>query len=223
MMAQIIDKTCVLAVFIQHLNQEFYPLCSYFPNMNLEIGSFCHLLEGSLTVKILVPVESFDFIEMTKADRVYESFTKYSFSIMGDDKSQLTNPVIQYVTNVVKCCSIKKLPIETLTQVDEKLPHALQSSVRSMSGDVAPLPDKDNNLNLSSVARDTIVPPATIIRKRREMRFKEEEVAFLKDWYELVGGARPGDYLQEIIVDALNSISGYSESNKIAGKNVFNW
>uniref|UniRef100_A0A0K0G136 Homeobox domain-containing protein n=1 Tax=Strongyloides venezuelensis TaxID=75913 RepID=A0A0K0G136_STRVS len=243
---EVVEKCCLehlvdhLQVFIRHPNQEFYPLCSYFPNMNAKIGSFCHLLEGSMTIKILVPVESFDFIEMTKADRVYESFIKYLLSKMGDNKSQSTDPVIQFVTNVVKCCPIRQLPLETLIQVDEKLTHALQSNVRSMSGDVAPPPDKDNNLNLSSVARDTIcsggnsslssykvhpkkVPPVTIVRKHKEMKFKEEEVAFLEDWYELVGGARPDDCVLKIIVDALNSISGRSEPNKIASKNVFNW
>uniref|UniRef100_A0A0N5BPK4 Homeobox domain-containing protein n=1 Tax=Strongyloides papillosus TaxID=174720 RepID=A0A0N5BPK4_STREA len=243
---EIVEKCCLghlvghHQVFFQHSNLEYYPLHSYFPNMNAEIGSFCHLLEGILTVKILVPVESFGFIKMAKVDRVYDSLIKYLLSKMGDETSQSRDPLIQYITNVVKGCPIRQLPLETLIKVDEKLTHALQSSVRSMSEGVPQLPNKDNSLNLSSVPGNSIdnggssipslnevdreeVPPGTIAKRRREIKFREEEVAFLEDWYELVEGARPDNCVLQVIADALNSISSRSEPNKIAGKNVFNW
>ena len=104
---------------------------------------------------------------------------------------------------------------------------------------MAQLPDKENSLHLSSVPRDSIgsggnstsspynvdreeVPPGTIARRGRGIKFREEEVTFLEDWYELVERARPDDCVLQVIADACNSISSRSEPNIIAGKNVFN-
>uniref|UniRef100_A0A0N5BA02 FERM domain-containing protein n=1 Tax=Strongyloides papillosus TaxID=174720 RepID=A0A0N5BA02_STREA len=43
-------------VFIRHLNLEFYPFRTFFHDRNASIGSVAVLLEGVLTIKILIPL-----------------------------------------------------------------------------------------------------------------------------------------------------------------------
>uniref|UniRef100_A0A0K0FNF3 Homeobox domain-containing protein n=1 Tax=Strongyloides venezuelensis TaxID=75913 RepID=A0A0K0FNF3_STRVS len=67
------------------------------------------------------------------------------------------------------------------------------------------------------------VPPSMRTNRRRAIRYKEEEVAFLEDWYESLGGTSPDDCVLQDLAYALNAISGRSEPNKIADRNIFNW
>uniref|UniRef100_A0A0N5BRR3 Homeobox domain-containing protein n=1 Tax=Strongyloides papillosus TaxID=174720 RepID=A0A0N5BRR3_STREA len=236
-------------VFVQHSNLEYYHLSSFFPSMDAEIGSVGRLFGDRLTIKILIPVKSCGFIRMAIVDRVYENSIEYLLSKTGDVKSELQDTIIQYLIND---CSIRYLPLETLLQMDEEITRALQPDVRSMSGDAVPPEDKDDSLKyavvvgiaheelginiddlqICSSGNSTLspskvnreeVPPSTRANRRRAIKYKEEEVAFLEDWYDTLGGTPPDDCILQELSNVLNAISGRSEPNKIAGRNVFNW
>uniref|UniRef100_A0A0N5C9B9 Homeobox domain-containing protein n=1 Tax=Strongyloides papillosus TaxID=174720 RepID=A0A0N5C9B9_STREA len=146
-------------VYIRHPNLEFYLLNAFFNDMNAEIGSVAPLFKDALTIKIFVPLQFCECIKMVKADGVYENFIKYLISRVGGKESQLSDEIVQYVKKEAKGCPIRQLPLEILTKMDEKLTHALQSNVTSMSEVVPPTPQRNHSLSFASVPRDNSISP----------------------------------------------------------------
>uniref|UniRef100_A0A0K0FZY5 Homeobox domain-containing protein n=1 Tax=Strongyloides venezuelensis TaxID=75913 RepID=A0A0K0FZY5_STRVS len=243
-------------VYIRHSNSEYYLLNTFFHDMNAEIGSVAPLFKDTLTIKIFVPLKFCECIKTVKADGVYENFIKYLISRMSDKKSQLRDEIIQYVRNEAKGCPIRQLPLETLTKMDEKLTHALQLNVTSMSEIVSPTPQKDCSLSIASVPRDNSISPRgvepddlklciddlesiigdslttsssqenhKVVRldakpKKRVKYDKKVELPILEKWY-----GSSSSYVHDFTqyAEALNTVSGRIESNRLTSKNIRSW
>uniref|UniRef100_A0A0N5C1E3 WS_DGAT_C domain-containing protein n=1 Tax=Strongyloides papillosus TaxID=174720 RepID=A0A0N5C1E3_STREA len=112
-------------VFVRHPNLEYYPIRTFSHDTNVSIGSVALLLEDILTIKIVIPLNLFYDCNPSTIipDVVYERFIEYLISRLGDNKSQVSDPIIQYVKNEVEGRSIRQLPLETLSKMDKELTH----------------------------------------------------------------------------------------------------
>uniref|UniRef100_A0A0N5BEC9 Homeobox domain-containing protein n=1 Tax=Strongyloides papillosus TaxID=174720 RepID=A0A0N5BEC9_STREA len=146
-------------VLVQHSNLEYYPLSTFFHDMNAKIGSVASRFEDILTIKIFVPLKFCEDIRMVKVEGVYKNIIKYLLSRVDDKEGQLPDSIIQYIRYEAEGYTIKQLPLETLSKMYEGLAHALKSDVTSMSLNVALTPDRDNTLNFASVPRDDSISP----------------------------------------------------------------
>uniref|UniRef100_A0A0N5C369 MAGE domain-containing protein n=1 Tax=Strongyloides papillosus TaxID=174720 RepID=A0A0N5C369_STREA len=141
-------------VFVRYPNSEYYPLGTFLHDRNASIGSVAVLLEGILTIKILVPLNLFyDCNPNTMTpDVVYEKFIKYMISRLGNNNSQVPDPIIQYVRNEMEGRSFEQLPLETLFKMDRELTHARQWNITSMSRNLSQAPER--SLNFASDPKD---------------------------------------------------------------------
>uniref|UniRef100_A0A0N5BRD2 Homeobox domain-containing protein n=1 Tax=Strongyloides papillosus TaxID=174720 RepID=A0A0N5BRD2_STREA len=121
-------------VFIQNSNLEYYPLDSFFSDMNVGIASICPLLGNVLKAKIFAPLIFFDCIKMMKAIEVYGNLTNYLLSKMDRENGQIPDPVIQVgVANEIKSRPIRQHTMEALSQMHDKITHTIQSNIEGMS------------------------------------------------------------------------------------------
>uniref|UniRef100_A0A0K0F211 Homeobox domain-containing protein n=1 Tax=Strongyloides venezuelensis TaxID=75913 RepID=A0A0K0F211_STRVS len=149
-------------VLVQHSNMEFYPLSSFFHDMNTKIGSVASQFGEIMTIKIFVPLKICEDIRIVKVEGVYKNIINYLLSRVDDKENQLPDAIIQYKRYEAEGCPIRQLPLETLSRMDQELSHAFKSSVTSMSKNDALTSDKDNSLNFASVPRDDSTSPLDI-------------------------------------------------------------
>uniref|UniRef100_A0A0N5C139 Non-specific serine/threonine protein kinase n=1 Tax=Strongyloides papillosus TaxID=174720 RepID=A0A0N5C139_STREA len=140
-----------------HSNFEFCPFRTFFHDTNAPIGSVAVLFEGMLTIKILIPLNLFYDCDCNPntmtPDVVYEEFIKYMISRLGNNNSQVPDPIIQYVKNEMEGRSFKQLPSETLSIMDRELTHARQWNITSMSRSASQSPKR--SISFASDPRDS--------------------------------------------------------------------
>uniref|UniRef100_A0A0N5BTI7 Uncharacterized protein n=1 Tax=Strongyloides papillosus TaxID=174720 RepID=A0A0N5BTI7_STREA len=107
--------------FIQHSNLEYYPLNSFIPDMNVDIGSISPLLKNKLTVKLLVPLKSDDFVKMEEVNILCRNLLQYLFLKIPEIGNHIPDVIYQYIKDEGRNChSIRQFPLETLIQMNEE-------------------------------------------------------------------------------------------------------